>query len=159
MNYYKAISIIGIVLIAVIIASCATIITGTTDTVNIKSEPEGAIVVFESTDGIYKEQKKTPAIFTIPSDKTYTLSIKINGYKTKNIVLERKISGWVLGNILVGGIIGIAVDFISGGAYIHEKAVNVKLEKKLPDKITLKILLINHKEKLVTIPVVWEKDI
>ena len=146
-----------VILLAVAISGCATIITGTTDTVNVKSNPEGAVVIFGSTDGIYKEEKKTPAIFNIPSDKTYTLSIKLNGYKSRDIVLERKVSGWIIGNIFIGGVIGFAVDFISGGAYIHDKVVSVDLKKELPDKIALRLLLNNHKTKIITIPVVWEK--
>jgi len=150
--------IIIVSIIAVLVVSgCATMFTGTTDTVNFKTDPQGARVIMESTDGLYKEEKATPAIFTIPSNKTYTVTILLEGYKTKDIVLERKISGWVVGDLFIGGIIGLAIDFITGGAYVHDKAVNVKLEKEdLPKQITFRFLLASGKEETVSLPVEWE---
>ena len=32
-------------------------------------------------------------------------------------MLDRAVSGWFLGNLVIGGLIGIVVDVISGGVY------------------------------------------
>ena len=43
--------------------------------------------------------------------------IELAGYKPYETTLTRKVSGWVWGNIVFGGLIGLAVDAISGGLY------------------------------------------
>lgn len=146
-----------LVILLILLSSCATLITGTRDTVSLSTVPEGAKVILKSVDGLYREEKITPAIFTIPSDNTYIVTIEMEGYKTKEIILEKKVSGWVIGNIFLGGIIGLAVDFISGGAYTHDKAISVELEKeKLPEEVIFKFKLDDGNIKEVIIPVVWE---
>ncbi len=39
------------------------------------------------------------------------------GYQPFEATLTRSVSGWVWGNIVIGGLIGLAVDSISGGLY------------------------------------------
>ena len=45
------------------------------------------------------------------------VKIELEGYLPYETNLTRKTSGWVWGNILFGGLIGLAVDAISGGMY------------------------------------------
>ncbi len=45
------------------------------------------------------------------------MNINLDGYTPYEITLHRNISGWFLGNILLGGIIGIAVDAVTGAIY------------------------------------------
>jgi heptaprenylglyceryl phosphate synthase len=39
------------------------------------------------------------------------------GYQPIDLTLTRSVSGWVWGNIAIGGLIGLAVDAIDGGMY------------------------------------------
>lgn len=47
----------------------------------------------------------------------HLVNINLDGYTPYEITLHRNISGWFLGNILLGGIIGIAVDAVTGAIY------------------------------------------
>jgi hypothetical protein len=43
--------------------------------------------------------------------------LELDGYQPVEIALRRKVSGWVWGNIIFGGLIGLAVDAGTGGMY------------------------------------------
>ncbi|MFH1337185.1 MAG: PEGA domain-containing protein, partial [Candidatus Zixiibacteriota bacterium] len=43
--------------------------------------------------------------------------IDMSGYQPFEATITRSVSGWVWGNVLFGGLIGLAVDAISGGLY------------------------------------------
>lgn len=46
----------------------------------------------------------------------------MDGYLPDETTLTKKVSGWVRGNLVFGGLIGLAVDAISGGmAQLLEK--------------------------------------
>ncbi len=45
------------------------------------------------------------------------MKIELPGYLLYETKLTRKVDGWIAGNIIFGGIIGLAVDAITGGMY------------------------------------------
>ena len=47
----------------------------------------------------------------------HALKIGRAGYQPYEMVFSRSTSGWVWGNIVFGGLIGLAVDAITGGLY------------------------------------------
>ena len=47
----------------------------------------------------------------------HIVRIELEGYQPYEATFSRKLSGWVLGNLIFGGVIGLAVDAISGGIY------------------------------------------
>lgn len=51
----------------------------------------------------------------------YTIKLEAKGFVPYTEVLQRKASGWVWGNIFLGGIIGLGVDMATGGLYIYDK--------------------------------------
>src|SRR5262249_15234233 len=51
-------------------------------------------------------------------DKDHTVTIELAGYEPYSATITKSVTGWVWGNILFGGIIGLAVDAISGGLYV-----------------------------------------
>ena len=54
----------------------------------------------------------------IPRGKgDFKLHIEKEGYQPVDILLTQSLYGWLWGNILFGGLIGLAVDFITGDAY------------------------------------------
>ena len=98
---------------ALLIVSCATIIHGTKQSISLNSVPSGANVTRQGA-----HIGTTPAIVELPRNSTnVVLTFEKDGYEPIEIILNRKVDGWIVGNIVFGGIIGLAVDFISGGAY------------------------------------------
>ncbi|HEU4437209.1 MAG TPA: PEGA domain-containing protein, partial [candidate division Zixibacteria bacterium] len=47
----------------------------------------------------------------------HVVRIEMEGYQPYELSITRKTSGWVWGNIVFGGLIGLAVDAITGGLY------------------------------------------
>ena len=96
---------------------CATIMHGSTQSVGVSSVPEGATVMVNNQYlGI------TPLFIDLKRKDQHVVGISLNGYHTAKLTLQRKASGWVWGNIVFGGILGLAVDAITGGLYKLEPA-------------------------------------
>lgn len=62
----------------------------------------------------------------------HTIKIELDGYQPFAMTTTRKTSGWVWGNIVFGGPIGLAVDAISGGLYdVHPDHVSATLPRQV----------------------------
>lgn len=62
---------------------------------------------------------KTPVIAKLKRKDNHIIRIEIEGYKPFEATFTNSVSGWVWGNVAFGlsGLIGLAVDAISGGMY------------------------------------------
>lgn len=100
------------ILIFLLTQACGTIMQGTTQEVGISSSPSNATVTING-------QKKgtTPMIVDLKRKDSHMVSIELDGYETYETTLTRKVSGWVWGNIVFGGLIGLVVDATAGGMY------------------------------------------
>lgn len=95
------------------LTSCATIMHGTRQSVGISSNPGNASVwVDKAFVG------NTPLIVDMSRKDNHFVKIELEGYQPYEITFSRQMSGWVFGNIVFGGVIGLAVDAISGGIYM-----------------------------------------
>ncbi len=106
--------VIGIVLAAVLVVNaggCATIVKGSHQDIGITSTPGGAYV---KVDGI--DKGTTPMVIKMKRSKTHTVQFDKAGYETFEAAIATKGSGWIWGNLLIGGVIGLIVDLISGAS-------------------------------------------
>lgn len=97
---------------AVVVTGCATIMHGTSQDVGISSSPTGASVTVDN-----KQSGQTPYVAKLSRKNAHIVRLSAPGYAPADLTLTRKTSGWVWGNIVFGGLIGLAVDAISGGLY------------------------------------------
>ena len=112
-------------LFGLLLNSCATIMQGTTQDIGVSSSPIKATVKL---DGVIKGE--TPLILEIKRNKGGKVRIEKEGYEPVEIVLTKKMSGWVFGNILFGGIPGLIIDLVAGGTYqLKPESINVNLNK------------------------------
>lgn len=116
-------SIIPALALLPLAASCASIATGATDRVTIESIPPGA--VFETNTG---HRGTTPSMITIPDSQTLVVTAKLDGHEEAKAELKPRMSGWFIGNILIGGLLGIAIDLISGNWQTHDDKIVVTLK-------------------------------
>ena len=115
----------------VILASsgCSTIMSGTTQSINISSTPSGAKVTADDGTSI-----TTPGSITFKRKTDHTLVAEYPGYPQKQLQLKRKLNGWIWGNILFGGIIGIVIDSSNGAINeLRPKKVHFDFEKPVSD--------------------------
>ena len=59
----------------------------------------------------------TPVIANLKRGDNHIIKIQLAGYQPFEATLTKKVSGWVWGNIVFGGLIGLAVDAMTGGLY------------------------------------------
>lgn len=107
------------------LAGCGTIINGSTQDVNVASTPTGAII---RVNGVQNAQ--TPAMLALDRKSSHTIELDLNGYEPYVMQLKRSTSGWVWGNIVFGGLIGLVVDASTGGMYkLNPEQVAIQLER------------------------------
>ncbi len=98
------------------LGACATVTRGSTDAWEITSEPSGAKV--ETSNG--HQCPATPCAIKMSRKSEFIATITKPGYKPATVTVTHKTSGagaaGVAGNVLVGGIIGIGVDAVTGAS-------------------------------------------
>lgn len=92
--------------------SCATLVNGTRQNISISSQPSDANIWLDS---MYVG--RTPMIVQVPRSDSHLVTISLEGYEPYQIVFSKRLSGWVFGNIIFGGFIGLAIDAITGSIY------------------------------------------
>lgn len=99
------------------LTGCSTIMTGTSQPFTVNSNvPKAKVWV----DGGYVGE--APIVLSeLSTKKDHVIRIEAEGYNPVTEVIKREASGWVWGNIFLGGIIGLGVDMATGGLYIFEK--------------------------------------
>lgn len=91
---------------------CATIIKGSKQEIIITSYPAKASIYING-----QPHGETPAVVRLMRADDQYISIEMEGYEPYETVLYRKLNGWIFGNILLGGLIGIAIDAATGSMY------------------------------------------
>jgi PEGA domain len=94
-------------------SGCATIVTGAgpDQKVRISSEPTGAKV---TVDGTYRGQ--TPLSVELTRKDDHQVKMELAGYASHEQMIKSGFNPMVFGNILIGGLIGVGVDLISGAS-------------------------------------------
>lgn len=107
-----------------LMTSCATIFTGTKDTIRFDSNPQGAKVYI---DGL--EVCKTPCTTQVKRSLSDKLAeIKLDGYETRVITLDRKFNAVSIINL--GSLIGWGIDAATGSLMKYDKkGYDIELEK------------------------------
>jgi hypothetical protein len=106
----RPVTLIGMV--AFLATGCATVIHGTRQDVGISSTPTGASVTIDNL-----QSGSTPVFAKLRRKENHVVRISLPGYQATDLTLTSSVSGWVWGNVAIGGLIGLAVDAISGGMY------------------------------------------
>ncbi len=103
---------VPLVFTACLLSACATMMHGSSQDVGISSTPTGATVTVDN-----QSTGQTPYIAHLSRKDNHVVKLSLDGYAPAELTLTRKTSGWVWGNIVFGGIIGLAVDAMTGGLY------------------------------------------
>jgi len=119
------IKVLTVSIITIMAVGCATIMNGTTQDVGITTTPSGAEVAIDNVS-----YGMTPLIAKLSRKDNHWIRIEMHGYHRFDATLTKSTSGWVWGNIIFGGLIGLAIDAISGGLYkLSPDQVNAVLMK------------------------------
>ncbi|EDM70669.1 Translation initiation factor 2, gamma subunit, GTPase [Roseobacter sp. AzwK-3b] len=112
-----------------LVANCATITRGSKDVLEIRTDPVGAEV--QTSNGF--SCGSTPCAIKMPRRSEFVVDITKPGCKPMRVNVTHKTAGGgaagVAGNVLVGGVIGLAVDAGTGASQdLVPNPVDVKLE-------------------------------
>ena len=118
--------IVMLSLCAVWVSGCATIVKGTDQTITLTTDPNGAVCDLERQGKMIGMIDPTPGTLEVDRDKDEILiTCNLEGYEETASILTSDFTGYTLGNILLGGIIGIGVDAATGA------------NSEYPDSVTL----------------------
>lgn len=129
----KAAALAAVGLAALSAGGCATVTRGTEDAWEISSDPVGAKV--ETSNG--HQCPATPCAIRMSRKSEFTATVTKEGYKSATVTVTHKTAGagaaGVAGNVLVGGVIGVGVDVVTGASQdLTPNPAFVKLEKAEP---------------------------
>ena len=82
---------------------CATIVHGIHQDVGISSTPSSANVRVDGMTAV------TPTTLNLKRNHSYTVTFEKEGYESGSATFSSGLSGWLWGNIIFGGLIGLAV--------------------------------------------------
>jgi hypothetical protein len=115
-----------------LLAGCATVTTGTSQPINIDSEPQAAECTLLR-EGQTLGTITTPAPLTIKRHaSTIHVVCKKAGYEDGRIVMNSRYETASAGNFLIGGVIGVIVDSSSGASSRYESNVLIRLTPLSP---------------------------
>ena len=98
--------------LSLFLTGCCSIIHGTSQGIPVNSVPSGAKVFH---NGI--PAGTTPAVLELKRNAHHTIRVEKEGYSPYEESLTHSTSGWVWGNIFLGGLIGLAIDAVDGAIY------------------------------------------
>ena len=124
-NLFKVLPLVSVLFLQ----SCATIISGSRQTIQFNSNPANATVFINEI-----EAGKTPFQKRLKRNEEYKVSIELEGYETYETKLTKKFNEWYIGNIIFGGLVGLVVDPITGAIYkLSPKEVNSRMTEDNSD--------------------------
>lgn len=59
----------------------------------------------------------TPTVVRLARKTNQAIKVALPGYSPYEIILARKVDGWIAGNIVFGGLIGLVIDAVDGAMY------------------------------------------
>lgn len=127
---------LALALSAALLAGCGTIFNGATEPVQISSTAADASFVI--TDHTGKQVATGTAGQTVRLDNgsgymmpgRYTIQMSAPGYEDATARAMANFSGWYLGNILIGGALGMLVlDPLTGGMWAMPDEIHVPMKK------------------------------
>ena len=112
-------------LLTIFSTACATLMHGDQQLVGFSTTPAGGIVYVDDID-----QGRAPFMMHLARNKEYSVRVELPGYLPFETKIIRKVDALIIGNLLLGGPIGLAVDIATGAMYkLTPEQVNAELKK------------------------------
>ena len=121
--------------IVLALSGCASIFNGPSQAVTIQSVPEGAAITVTNRSGEKIHAGTAPVTLTLKrgagyfKSETYTVAFSKDGFAAKELTITGTMSGWYIGNLIFGGVIGmLAIDPVTGAMYSFPESVSGTLD-------------------------------
>ena len=125
------------------LSGCATVINGNNQDYKIKTDPSGAKVSFNN--GLSCE---SPCKLELKRRKDFRADVVKDGYKPAYVLIQSQFGGAVVGNVILGGIVGGVVDSANGSTnHLAPAPLSLKLAPLGSNEETM---LLDKKGKVVS---------
>ncbi len=126
---------VGIVALCALAGGCASVTRGTTENLSIVSTPSGAEASISGLD--VPTACVTPCAVVVKRNADISVTFQKEGYEPQVVQLTKEIpatgAAGFAGNVLIGGLVGMGVDAVTGAATDHKpNPVAVTLEPVAP---------------------------
>lgn len=108
------------------LSACASIVSDNDSTTYISTEPDEARCDLHGQD--FKRVVHTPDSITLPAEAApIVVACKKEGFRTTTAELDTSMDGWIVGNLIFGGLIGVAIDAARGAGQKYPPQLQVIL--------------------------------
>lgn len=123
--------VIAFCIVGLCVGNCATIMSDSEYMYEIQSEPSGVQVSIYA-DGRLEHSITTPGQALLNLKHDYTMKFELAGYNTHFLTVSKTVDLWVVGNVCLGGAIGLCVDFYTGAIWKPRNSVIYwRMQKRL----------------------------
>ena len=113
-------------LMLVSLSACASIVSDNDSTTYINTEPEEARCDLHGQD--FKRVVHTPDSITLPAEAApIIVACKKEGFRITTAELDTSMDGWIVGNLIFGGLIGVAIDAARGAGQKYPPQLEIVL--------------------------------
>jgi len=134
MNKFFKVSILAATMASV---GCASIISDSNYPVTINSSPDDADFAITNTEtGMTIMKGQTPDTLTLKAGNgffdgaTYSVQFEKEGYDGQSFLIDSKLDGWYVANILFGGVLGLLIiDPATGAMWKLQESLSVSLNR------------------------------
>ena len=124
----KTMQAAGLAALGMILSGCATIVNGTTQSISISTASVvGARCTLVNSEGTW--YVTTPGSAVVHKTKNdLDITCTMAGYEDAHRVVPSKFNATTAGNIIAGGLVGIAVDAASGANYEYPAETVIEMK-------------------------------
>lgn len=109
--------------------ACATITQGSTDTVTVDTRPPGAVCTITQNGQTVAVINPTPGSMVVPKSKNdLAVDCEKDGFNRSAGLLASEFEAMTFGNIIFGGVVGVAVDAASGALNEYPPIITLTLQ-------------------------------
>jgi hypothetical protein len=114
--------ILGVLAACAMLGGCASVARGTTETISVESTPPGAEAIISGLDN--PMTCTTPCAVVAKRNADISVTVQKSGYEPQVVQLTKEIppagAAGFAGNVLLGGLVGMGVDAVTGAATDHK---------------------------------------
>ena len=117
--------------------SCGALFKGSTQTISVKSVQQGSTIEVDGQTFV------SPALIELPRNQNYIVTISKEGYETRQIRINRTVSGGIVILDILGGVLPVVIDAVMGTWYnLTPKEINVNLVSKQTGVLDMPVKMI-----------------
>ena len=118
--------LVGLTSANLALSACATIVEGTSQTVTVTTDPPGATCELSRGTEVISVVNATPGSVVVDKSKDdISVTCEKEGYESGSSTLSSEFQGMTFGNLIFGGLIGVAIDAGSGAMHEYRPSVAI----------------------------------